>query len=241
MNKAIAIGLMAAAATTASCGQARGDAGPSVSRSYTVGSFDRIEVAGPYKVEVRTGADPAVRAEGPERRMERMIVEVRGGELRISSERQRGHNFGWGNGGDTVRVVVTVPSLREAAIAGSGEIRIDSVRGERFAGKIAGSGELTVDSVEVADLAIGVAGSGEAAVRRGQAQKVKYEIAGSGDIDGRGVQAETAEVSIAGSGNVAGHASATANVKIAGSGDVEITGGARCTVSKHGSGDVRCS
>ncbi|HVL78268.1 MAG TPA: head GIN domain-containing protein [Sphingomicrobium sp.] len=240
MNKAISIGLMAAAATLASCSQARGDAGPSVSRAYTVGSFDRIEVAGPYEVEVRTGADPSVRAEGPEQRIERMIVEVRGDELRIRSERQKGLDFSWGSG-DKVRVLVTVPALREAAIAGSGGIRIDSVRGDRFNGRIAGSGDLRVDSVDVADLSIGVAGSGEAAVRQGRARSVKYAISGSGDIDSRGVQAETAQISIAGSGNVAGHASATANVKIAGSGDVEITGGARCSVSKQGSGNVRCS
>lgn len=241
MHKAMAITLAAALGSLAACGEARSEeAGPETERSYQIGSFDRIQVAGPYEVEVRTGDNPSVSAQGAERGIERLVVEVHGGELRIHPEKRSGFNLGLGKP-HKVRLTVTVPSLHAASIAGSGEIRIDSVRGERFAGRIAGSGELTLDRVEVADLSFGIAGSGEATARTGRARSVLYEIAGSGDIDARGVEAETAEVSIAGSGNVSGHASGTANVKIAGSGDVEITGGARCTVSKHGSGDVRCS
>ena len=53
----MANGIAAATLATAGCGHSRAeDGGPTVQRSYQVGDFQRIEVAGPYDVDVRTGA-----------------------------------------------------------------------------------------------------------------------------------------------------------------------------------------
>jgi hypothetical protein len=245
MHRALAIAVFAAAAASSGCAQASGESpGPPVQRSFAVGAFERIEVAGPYDVEVRTGAAPSVRADGPENAVERMVVEVRGNELRIHPRKEKrwGLNFGSGwNKHGKVRLVVTVPRLSGAQIAGSGDMRIDRVQGERFEGGIAGSGNLDLGTVEVVNLKLEIAGSGEVRAGRGRARNAEYEIAGSGDVDARGVATETTAVSIAGSGNVRGHATRTAEVEIAGSGDVELSGGARCSVSKAGSGNVRCT
>src|SRR6476620_12055242 len=93
--------------------------GPTVSKSYSVGSFQQIEVAGPYDVEVRTGSNPSVSARGGEKLLERTVVEVQGDKLVIRP--QNDHNFfhwGWGRHGKA-HFVVTVPQLTAAAIAGS--------------------------------------------------------------------------------------------------------------------------
>ena len=66
MRKSIAAAVIAAAAADrlpAATTAAR-TAGPTVSRNYQVGNFQQIEVAGPYDVEVRTGANPGVSAAG---------------------------------------------------------------------------------------------------------------------------------------------------------------------------------
>ena len=239
MRNVIAIGLVAA--TASACSAGRGESGgQTVDRTFPVGAFEQIDVAGPYDVAVRTGANPSVAARGPEKMMERTIVEVQGGKLVIRPREKRGFNFGWSND-DAIQVTVTVPRLRSATIAGSGGIRVDRVQGDNFDGQIEGSGEIDLGAVEVQDLTLGISGSGEARARQGRARNVNYTIAGSGGIDARQVTSETAEVSIAGSGNIAAHAAKTASVDIAGSGDVEVTGGAQCKVNKAGSGDVRCS
>ena len=234
----IAASLIAIAAT--GCNAARGEEpGPSVNRSYQVGAFDTIEVAGHYEVNVVTGSAPSVRASGPDDAIEKMVVAVEGNTLKIHPRKKRGMNFGWSK---THKVVlqVTVPGLRGAEINGSGDVNVDKVSGDHFEGAIAGSGALKLGQVQVASLALGIAGSGEAKLGQGRAGRVEYDIAGSGDIDGGGLAAERAKVSIAGSGNVVANASATADVDIAGSGDVRVTGGARCNVSKAGSGNVTC-
>lgn len=242
MRKAIAAALIAASASTAACGHERADnGGPTVTRGYQVGDFDRIEVAGPYDVQIRTGAKPGVNAQGSQRLLERTVVEVRGGKLLIHPAKQRGmFHFGWSTHGKAA-FTVTVPELRGAAIAGSGGIRVDRVKGDRFEGEIAGSGSLDVGALEVLTLKLGIAGSGDAKAGSGKAQSAEYEIAGSGGVDARAVNADTIKVSIAGSGNVQAQATRIADVDIMGSGDVTVTGGAKCNVSKAGSDNVHCS
>jgi len=240
MRNAALVSIAGAIALSA-CGQSRAeDGGPTVQRSYQVGPFQEIEVAGPYDVQVRTGAGPSVSASGPEKLLERLVVEVRGDKLLIHTRREKGWFGSWSSKG-TATIQVTAPALRAAAIAGSGELAIDQVRGDSFDASVAGSGDLNVESIDVQNLKLSIAGSGELRARSGQARTADYSIAGSGDIDARGIRSESAEVSIAGSGNVTAQATGTADVNIMGSGDVELTGGARCSVSKAGSGDVRCS
>jgi hypothetical protein len=243
MRKSIAAAaIIAASAATVGCGLNRNeDAGATISRSYQIGNFHEIEVAGPYDVEVRTGSAPSASAQGSEKLLERTRVEVEGDKLVIHPEGRHGFfNFGWSTRG-SAKFVITVPELHGAAIAGSGDLRVDHVKGDRFEGSVAGSGGLALASVEVQSLKLSIAGSGGVKAGAGSAKSAEYEIAGSGDIDAGAVATEQAKASIAGSGSIKAKASGTADVEIAGSGDVDITGGAKCTVSKHGSGNVNCS
>jgi hypothetical protein len=242
MRKAIVIGIVAAAAASAGCARAHGESGgPTVERSYPVGGFERIDVAGSYDVQVHTGAAPSVHAKGPEKDLERLVIEIKGDRLLIHSREDHGmFHLGWRSHGK-ISINVTVPQLSGADLAGSGDLRIDNVRGDHFAGNLAGSGGLSLDNVEVKALDFSVAGSGSVQGAKGSAQNVSLNIAGSGDIDAKGIVSQTASVSIAGSGNVAAHATNTASVSVMGSGDVDLTGGAKCEISKLGSGDVRCS
>ena len=215
--------------------------GSTVSRNYQVGNFQKIEVAGPYEVEVRTGSKVSVSARGGEKLLERTVVEVDGDKLLIHPERS--HSFfswGWGSRGKA-SFTVTVPQLSGASIAGSGDIHVDKVAGQAFEGNVAGSGGINVATMDVQQLKLSIAGSGGVKAGAGKAQSANYDIAGSGDIDAGAIQAQQLKVSIAGSGGVKAHSSGTADVDIMGSGDVEVAGGAKCNVNKAGSGSVRCS
>ena len=65
--------VIAVTAVTGCHAQAGNDGGSTVSKNYNVGNFSAIEVAGPYDVEVRTGANPSVSARGSRLRRSRSI------------------------------------------------------------------------------------------------------------------------------------------------------------------------
>jgi hypothetical protein len=235
--------LVTAALVLSGCGEGQAEvAGPDVSRTFQVAGFDSIEVAGPFNVQVTTGAQPAVSVRGPDNIVEHMVVEVEKGTLKIHPEKRKGMfgGWNWGRHKGTAQVAVNVPMLRAAAIAGTGDMDINRIATDSFRGSIAGSGNLNLAQVQVKELGLEIAGSGNAG-GKGQAQSVSYEVAGSGNIRASEIASDTAKVDIAGSGNVEANARSTAKVDIAGVGNVRITGGAKCTVDKAGVGNVVCS
>jgi hypothetical protein len=242
MRKSIVAAVIAASASTSACGHSREEDGGAMSaRNFPVGAFTEIEAAGPYDVTVRTGSAPSVSAKGPQKVLEHMVVEVDGGKLSIHPEKQNGWFHHGTNYRGKVELVVTVPSLTAATLAGAGDMRIDKVAGNSFKGTLAGAGGLHVDNLQVQSLEFTIAGAGDAKLGQGSAQSADYSIAGAGDIDAKGITSTTAKVSIAGSGSVSANASGAADVSIMGAGNVDIGGGGKCSIHKMGAGDVRCS
>ena len=242
MRKSIIAALLVASAATSACSRGHDeDAGAPVSRNYQVGNFHSIEVAGPYDVTVRTGANPGVSAQGGEKLLAKTVVEVQGDKLVIHPQEHHGFSiFHFGTRG-SARFTVTVPQLTSATLAGSGDLNIDAVRGDDFQGKLAGAGNLDVGTVDLKTAKLSLAGSGDVKVGGGQIGSAEYSIVGAGDVDAAQVNSQQLKVTIAGSGNVKAHASGTADVNIMGAGDVTVTGGAKCNVRKAGAGDVHCS
>lgn len=242
MRIAIAAALIGAAAASSSCGHARNEEpGPVISKSFPVGNFTEVEVAGPFDVDLRTGANPSVSARGNQKLIEHLEVEVRGNKLVIHPKNERKWFGGGWHGRGKGALSITVPMIRAATLAGAGDMTINTIRGQDFEGEIAGAGDLRVDSIDVGTLKFAIAGAGGVSARAGKARRAEYKIAGSGDVDAGGLTAEDLEIAIAGSGDIRANATRTADVSIMGSGDVQVTGGAKCSVSKAGSGNVRCS
>ena len=210
-------------------------AGPVTQRSFDLAGFDSVSLAGPHDVVVKVGPAHSVRAEGGSAVLDRLEIKVEGGKLEIGTKRG---NWSFRNAPKTT-IYVTMPAIRGAAIAGSGDMRIDRAEGKEFSASIGGSGNVEVAALRVGAADFSVAGSGDIRAS-GTAGRSNVSIAGSGDVDVSGLESRSAKVSIVGSGNVRARAMETAEVSIMGSGDVDISGSAKCSVNKMGSGGVRC-
>ena len=233
-------GLAAAACNmTASAQKGEGRGGPAVQPSYALTGFDAVGSAGSHDVIVTVGGQHAVRAEGDAETLDRLEIEVEDGTLKIRPRKDSSWSMGWGDDRPKTRIFVSMPSIRAAAVAGSGDIQIDRVQGDRFKASVAGSGDIQIAQMQVREAEFAIAGSGDIKAS-GTAESTSAKIAGSGDIDIGGVQVRTASASIAGSGDIHINASETADISIVGSGNVDVAGSARCNVSKRGSGEVRC-
>lgn len=212
--------------------------GSGTTRSYQAAGFTAVELRGSDDVEVHTGGAFSVRAEGPAAELDKLKIVKEGDTLRIGRVGESGFHWG-GHHHDSVKVFVTMPSIAEASIAGSGDMTVDKVDGAKFSGSSAGSGGLAVGAIAVDDAELSIAGSGDMTLA-GTVKQLTVEIAGSGDVDAGGLKAQGAKVSIAGSGGVKADVTGPADVSVMGSGDVDLGSGAKCTTSKMGSGDVRC-
>ena len=257
MTGAVIAAAILAGCTINSDKEGESDSGPAVSRTVQVEEFRKLEIAGAYDVEVRTGAAPSVQVEGPKRAVERLVVEVKGDVLTIHPK--KGTNFNWTNRSKT-RIAITVPQLDAARVAGSGTLSIDRITspsfdssvagsaevsigqgsGQSVKGSQAGSGELEVGQLAVQTLELSIAGSGDANLA-GKAERASYTIAGSGSLDAERLESRDIDLTIAGSGSLKAKANGAVTGNIMGSGSAKISGGAKCGVRKVGSGSIDCS
>ena len=203
-------------------------------RRYTVPDFDRLLVEGPFKVTVTTGGPSHATAIGSPSALDRITVENRSGTLRIRADAGTGR-------GETgpVEVRVTTRQLRSAAMAGSGSLDVEGVKGLRFDVTIAGSGSARIGGIEADRLNVSLSGAGVTSLQ-GRAKVLEATVLGAAALAGSSLSAEDVRVAAATSGNVALGARRTAQVTSSGSGDVAVTGKPACTVKASGAGAVRC-
>ena len=233
------------------------DPGPADKRETAVDTFDRITVAGPFMVRIRTGNEPGISLAGPRTMLDDTELFVRDGQLIIRWQ----EGASWSrNGNHGVDIDIKVPTLREATMAGAGSIDIDQVRADDFVAIIIGAGEVSVEGAKAARFRAQMAGAGSLTVGRIDAKTVEVDLAGSGNLRATGnaeraalkvmgsgsfdspdFTASNATIVAAGSGAIRAAVSNTADIESIGSGPISLTGGAKCSVSKMGSGNVHCS
>lgn len=207
-------------------------------RGYTVIGFDKIKVEGPFTVIVVTGRSGAARASGSNAALERVSISVQSGTLVIKP-----YKSGWGGwpGEDPgpVTVRVTTPNLVSAALAGSGQLRINKIRGARLGLFLAGSGQLTVDDIATDRLTLVQSGSGEVSIA-GTSLLADISMSGSGSLRTNGLSIGDLKLVARSSGSATIAARRSAKVDASGSGSVTVTGNPACTGSNVGSGTVVC-
>jgi hypothetical protein len=214
-----------------------GSGAPAATRTYTVTSFDRVRVEGPFQVTIQSGRGSSARAEGPDSRMlERVRLEVVGRTLVI--RRDRDTLPGGSLAG--IRIVATTPALMSAAVMGSGTLSVEAVRSARFDASVSGTGGLEVASIDADSVTISATGNGRAKFA-GRARQVRGLIQGAGTIDGSGLAADDVAVTSAGASDVTLAARRSAKVVASGSGRVVILGTPACTVTSEGSVEVSCA
>jgi hypothetical protein len=240
---AVALGAIAAGGAAVILAESHESSAPVVEtaapRTYHLAEFDEISTIGPQHVVVTVGGAQAIRSEGPDEALGLLEVVVEDGKLIIKPKEGFGDRFENGDL-DSATFFVTLPALEAVSVGAAGEVVVDSIDGDSFAGSIAGAGALTIGAMKVDNAEFSIAGSGDIAAA-GTARDAEITIAGSGDVRAGGLRSQTGTVSIAGAGDVELTVDREAQVSIIGAGDVEIGGSARCSVTRIGGGDVRCA
>lgn len=208
-----------------------------------MGTFKKVNVAGPFNVIYENGDAHTVRVDGTAEQMEKTTIYVEDDELYIDVT-----NYQWPrdkNLFEGMRIFVSSPLAKELKITGSGSLTAPkAITAEDLKMKVAGSGDITIAQLTCGEMSIKIAGSGDVTTGPIQATNVSAEIAGSGDIDITGLTCKDLSNRIAGSGDMKFSNLDVENVKtsVAGSGDVILSGKAgKQEQSIAGSGSVDIS
>lgn len=250
-----ALGAVLAAATLSACSvtidadlAGARDPGPRATETREVSDVTAVELETIGTLNLSVGA-PALTVTAGENVLERLITEVRGDTLEIDL---RGS---WRS--TDIQYDLTLPSLEEITIAGSGEargqagseerlvvvisgsgdVRLDDVAAGRVETTIAGSGAVRLSDVDAASVDVTVTGSG-AVTLEGTGERLSVLIPGSGELRARDLRSTEAVVSITGSGDAHVHTTGSLDASIAGSGRITYLGNPDVTRRIAGSGDI---
>ena len=170
----------------------------SVTKTYALSGFERIDIAGVYDLDVRVGPDFSITLTGHQKEMERVEASVREGVLYLT--RADGKRR-WGVGDDQeIEAEITLPSLNSLDVSGVVAGSIEGVDAEQFNidlsgvgnislegecgvlyADVSGVGDLEAEELECASVFVEVSGVGSASVYA--RDKVSADVSGMGDID----------------------------------------------------------
>lgn len=211
--------------------------GEITTESRDVGSFDAISAVGGFKIYIRQSDAHKLEIKADKNLLpylETRIVESgKGRTLEVGPK--KGVNFSTNT---TPELSISMAQLRAVSLAGSGLVKVDTMKTGSVDASIAGSGDIQFSDLSSDKLGMSIAGSGDM-MAKGRTGSLSVSISGSGDVKAADIVAEEVKVSIAGSGDARVNATKKLKVSIAGSGDVGYLGSPEISSSVSGSGKVR--
>jgi len=204
--------------------------GPVHVQQRDAGTFAGVRLSVPAEVTIRNGSPATVEVEAEDNLLKEITTAVRGGVLRIGSERCIDPNL-------PVRIRISAPDLEELEINGSGKILVpDTFQVEHIDLAVNGSGDIK-GSFVAARIRSVIRGSGDM-VLRGSANDHEITIHGSGDVDAAALPCNSTAVKVNGSGDVFVYAIKDLDVRVNGSGNVHYKGKPSVSTRVNGSGKV---
>lgn len=205
-------------------------------RNFSVTSFDRIRVDGPYKVQLAVGVAPFATASGSSQALDGLAIGVEGWTLVVHADRS-----GWGgyNGQSAgpIEISLGTHELSAAWVNGSGTLAIDQVKGLAFDLAVQGSGAASIERVTVDQLHVALAGAASARLG-GAGLKMTAIVRGSSSLDATALSLKDVIIGAEGPAIVKVQASDTAKVNALGVAAVSLTGSPACVVKTQGSATV---
>lgn len=180
----------------------------------SLGAFTRIDCDLGVDINITVGTPQKVSLTFDDNLLDNVRTRVRGKTLEIDSK-------GSFSTRKSCTIDITVESLDEVSISGSGEITITNLNSREFTFNLAGSGSLEAS---------------------GKVDELYLELSGSGDIDTRDLIAQDVEIEISGSGDAVVYAVNSLDGEISGSGNIRyVSQPAHLSTSVTGSGTIKAS
>lgn len=206
-------------------------------RNYSVTSFNRIRIDGPYQVVLKTNVAPFARASGTQASLDGLSIKVEGRTLVVRADNSAGWGGYPGEGRGPVTIELGTHELTTAWVNGAGALLVDKVKGLSFDMAIQGSGSMRIDTAEVDQLRVALSGAASTRLA-GRALKMTATVRGTSTLDAESLAIKDAVIGAEGPTMVRASVSGTAKVDALGLASVALAGNPSCTVKSQGSATV---
>ncbi len=166
--------------------------GDRVTVERDIENFTRIKSRGSFDIKISVGEEPTLSITFDDNLVEFVTTKVHGKTLEIDSDGSFSSRKG-------CLIEITVPSLKQVRLSGSGDIEVYNLDSEVFEFKLSGSGDMWAE---------------------GKVDELEVSISGSGNIDTRDLIAQIVYAKVSGSGDISVYAKEELNARISGSGDI---------------------
>ncbi len=205
--------------------------GPIVEQTLDVSDFTGVSLAISGEVILKQGNQTSVVVKGQQNIIDNIETDVFGQTWKIRFDKNvRNHK--------NVVIYITMPTLTEAYVSGSGKMEskgaFSNLKDLDIA--VSGSGKLSLD-VDANAIESAISGSGDIHLA-GNSHEMEVQISGSGELEGFNMNTKNCDIRISGSGECEVSVSDNLEVRVSGSGDVFYKGDPRVRSKISGSGDV---
>jgi hypothetical protein len=225
-----------------------------ITRSYPVSGYDRVSFRTQGKIQLIQGEEEGVTISGDADTLDRLKVEVSGGELVIRLGSWLDYLFFPRPAYYTIKV----RNLREFQVSGSADLESNALISDNLSLGISGSGKILVDTITAEQLKFSTSGSSKVEIHAlkaktlqvttsgsgryefsGNADQVSIHSSGTSEVEGLDLATQQAEVRISGSGSVDLQVEKVLDVRVSGSGKVQYLGEPQVNQSVSGSATIR--
>jgi hypothetical protein len=202
-------------------------------RTYSLGSFDSIDISGSAVVRYVQGPRDEVVVEGDDSVQKAVDIDVRNNTLSI----HQGGAWKFWNA-RRLQLLVTSRALRRVNVSGAADLHAPSaVNTETLSIDISGAGSARFDQLKAEHLSFHVSGAGDGQMA-GDVESLNLRISGKSRFAGGRLAADRARVSISGVGSVEVWAASQLDISIAGVGMVDYWGSPLVKRSVSGRGEI---
>ncbi|MEZ5891788.1 MAG: head GIN domain-containing protein [Parvularculaceae bacterium] len=174
-----------------------------VSKSYDLAGFDRIDISGVYEFDVKVGPGFSVMLSGNQAEIDHAKVGVEEGVLTLGHEKWKRGEKRFNGNRDGLKATITLPALNGLDLSGVGDGDVEGVDADAF----------SVDVSGVGDLRIG-----------GKCKSLDADVSGVGDLNAKSLECNAVDVEVSGVGSAVVYASDEVRAEVSGMGDIDVYG-----------------
>jgi hypothetical protein len=253
MNRLSMLASAAALAALAAMGGCVAISSGTTTKTYDIAGFDSVSARAGVNVVLRQGPFD-IRAEGPEHKLDKLVIERQGSVLVISREPDANW-FGWS---DADLVTVVAPGFASIEASGGADVDIEPLRQTALNLRASGGADVNAGGLTLESLTITASGGADVNAPRvalgtlmasasggadidlaGQCKSLTAETSGGADFRGAELRCESATVTATGGGDAEATATAFASGRASSGGDIRFYGNpARFEKEESAGGDV---